>query len=104
VTTDDEVTVSVDVANTSDRDGAQVIQIYVRDEVASVDLPRHVLKGFEKVFIEAGKTETVEVTLKVQDWGLYNRKMQYVVEPGEFTVLVGTSSEKFEGNVTVTVE
>lgn len=100
---DDTVTISVDVTNESDHDGAQVVQIYVRDELASVDLPRHVLKGFDKVFIEAGETTTVEVELSVQEWGLWNRRMEYVVEPGEFTILVGTDSETFVGEVTVTV-
>ncbi|CAH0016411.1 unnamed protein product [Clonostachys rhizophaga] len=100
----DTVTVSVDVQNTSDRDGAEVVQLYVQDVLSSVEVPRWSLKGFNKVKVKAGETETVKIDLKVEDWGLWNRKMEYVVEPGEFLVLVGTSSEDFAGNVTVTVQ
>ncbi|KAM5363718.1 hypothetical protein ACJZ2D_011865 [Fusarium nematophilum] len=103
VTASDTVTVSVDVANKSKRDGKEVVQVYVKDMLASVDVPRFRLKGFSKVEVKAGKTKTVKVDLKVADWGLWNRKMEYVVEPGDFTVFVGSSSEDFKGNVTVTV-
>lgn len=100
---DDTITVSVDVTNTSDRKGGEVVQLYVKDVVATVEVPRYTLKGFKKVFVEAGETETVEIELDVGEWGVYNRKMDYVVEPGEFVILAGTSSEDFFGNVTVTV-
>ena len=103
VTDSDTVTVSVTVKNKSERDGAEVVQLYVKDMVASVDVPRFQLKGFKKVMVEAGGSETVEIELAVADWGLWNRKMEYVVEPGDFTVFVGSSSENFHGNVTVTV-
>ncbi|KAJ3524144.1 hypothetical protein NM208_g12171 [Fusarium decemcellulare] len=103
VTESDTVTVSVDVTNKSKRDGAEVVQLYVKDMLASVDVPRFQLKGFKKVTVKAGKTQTVKVDLKVADWGLWNRKMKYAVEPGDFTVYVGNSSEDFKGNVTVTV-
>ncbi|UPK91229.1 hypothetical protein LCI18_002164 [Fusarium solani-melongenae] len=103
VTASDTVTISVDVANKSKRDGAEVVQLYVKDMLASVDVPRFQLKGFKKVAVKAGKTTTVKIDLKVADWGLWNRKMKYVVEPGDFTVYVGNSSENFKGNVTVTV-
>jgi beta-glucosidase len=104
LTSSDSVTVSVDVSNTSDRDGAEVVQLYVKDVISSVEVPRYTLKGFKKVNIKAGETKTVEIDLKVKEWGVWDRKMQYVVEPGEFTLLVGTSSEEFVGNVTVRVD
>lgn len=104
VTASDTVTVSVDVTNKSKRDGSEVVQLYVKDMISSVDVPRFQLKGFKKVAVKAGKTKTVKVDLKVQEWGLWDRKMKYVVEPGEFTVYVGNSSEDFKGNVTVTVK
>ncbi|KAL6865810.1 hypothetical protein ACO1O0_001908 [Amphichorda felina] len=100
----DTVTISVDVSNTSKRDGAEVVQLYVKDLVSSVEVARYSLKGFKKVMVKAGETETVEIDLKVADWGLWDRKMKYVVEPGEFVVFVGTSSENFVGNVTVAVQ
>lgn len=103
VTATDTVTVSVDVSNKSKRDGSEVVQLYVKDMLASVDVARYQLKGFKKVAVKAGKTQTVKIDLKVEDWGLWNRKMKYVVEPGDFTVFVGNSSENFKGNVTITV-
>ncbi|SPN99726.1 related to beta-glucosidase [Cephalotrichum gorgonifer] len=103
VSASDKVTVSVTVENKSKRDGAEVVQLYVKDMIASVDIARYELKGFEKVTVKAGKSKKVEIELDVAEWGLYDRKMQYVVEPGEFTVFVGASSEDFRGNVTVTV-
>lgn len=103
VSASDTVTVSVKVTNKSQRDGAEVVQLYVKDMIASVDVPRYRLKGFQKVTVKAGKSTTVKINLPVEDWGLWNRQMKYVVEPGDFTVLVGNSSENFFGNVTVTV-
>lgn len=103
VTDSDTVTISVTVSNKSERDGAEVVQLYVKDMVASVDVARFQLKGFKKVMVEAGGSQTVDIDLAVADWGLWNRKMEYVVEPGDFTVFVGSSSENFHGNVTVTV-
>jgi beta-glucosidase len=99
----DTVTVSVDVTNKSDRDGKDVVQVYVKDVISSVEQPRYRLKGFNKVSVKAGETKRVEIDLKVEAWGLWNRKMEYVVEPGEFKLFVGTSSESFKGNVSVTV-
>lgn len=103
VSASDTITVSVDVSNKSNRDGAEVVQLYVKDMIATIDVPRFQLKGFNKVEVKAGKTKTVKIDLAVSEWGLWNRKMEYVVEPGEFTVYVGNSSENFLGNVTVTV-
>ncbi|KAH7157603.1 family 3 glycoside hydrolase [Dactylonectria estremocensis] len=103
VSSSDTITVSVDVTNKSKRDGAEVVQLYVKDMLATIDVPRFQLKGFKKVEVKAGKTKTVKIKLAVSEWGLYNRKMEYVVEPGEFTVYVGNSSENFLGNATVTV-
>lgn len=103
VSASDTVTVSVDVTNKSKVDGSEVVQMYVKDVLASVEVARYQLKGFNKVEVKAGKTKTVKVDLPVSEWGVWNRKMKYVVEPGEFLVLVGNSSEDFAGNVTVTV-
>ncbi|KXX73014.1 Periplasmic beta-glucosidase [Madurella mycetomatis] len=100
----DTVTVSVTVKNTSDRDGKEVVQVYVKDLVASVVVPNIQLKGFEKVFIKAGESKRVSVKVKMQDLGVWNSRMKYVVEPGDFRFFVGASSNDFRGNVTVTLE
>ncbi|PNS15031.1 Periplasmic beta-glucosidase [Sphaceloma murrayae] len=89
-----KVTATVSVRNTGDRDGMEVVQFYVKDVVSSVVVPNMKLKGFEKVMIPAGESRDVSVELDVQSvCGLWDRGMKYVVEPGEFQVLVGTSSE-----------
>ncbi|KAI1257985.1 hypothetical protein MGN70_001030 [Eutypa lata] len=102
-TATDTVTVSVDVTNESERDGAEVVQLYVRDEISSVVVPNIQLKGFSKVEIAAGATETVEIELDVAELGLWDLGLEYVVEPGDFTILVGSSSADFRANTTLTV-
>ncbi|KAF7716472.1 Beta-glucosidase [Penicillium ucsense] len=102
---DEKVTISVDVTNTDkSRDGTEVVQVYVSDDIASVVVPNRALKGFEKVMIPAGKTKNVKIPILVKDIGLWNNRMKYVIEPGNFTVLVGSSSEDIRGNVTFTVQ
>ncbi|KAL1962591.1 hypothetical protein VTN77DRAFT_9384 [Rasamsonia byssochlamydoides] len=101
VSSSDTVTVSVDVTNTHPtRDGTEVVQVYVVDEYASVVVPNRQLKGFDKVVICAGQTKTVQIPLQVSDLGLWDVNMNYVVEPGAFTVLVGSSSMDIRGNAT----
>ncbi|KAL1956221.1 hypothetical protein VTO42DRAFT_7481 [Malbranchea cinnamomea] len=100
---DTRVKVSVSVTNTSERDGTEVVQLYVSDLIASVAVPNRVLRGFEKVFIPAGESVAVEMEVKVQDLGLWDESMKYVVEPGEFNFLVGSSSADIRGNAILTV-
>ncbi|CAG8920339.1 unnamed protein product [Penicillium salamii] len=101
---DKTVTVTVDVTNThKTRDGTEVVQVYIQDDIASVVVPNRQLKGFNKVVIPAGKTKTVSIPVKVEELGVWNTRMKYVVEPGKFTVLVGSSSEDIRGNSTFTV-
>ncbi|KAI9663740.1 MAG: hypothetical protein M1821_007230 [Bathelium mastoideum] len=97
VSASDQLTATVKVTNSGGRDGAEVVQMYVKDVLASVDVPNIQLKGFEKVSIPAGQTETVTIPLNVSDVGLWNRQMQYVVEPGQFVVYVGASSLDIRG-------
>ena len=71
--------------------------------LASVDVPNIRLKGFEKVFIPAGETADVEITIDVGELGVWNRKMEYEVEPGNFTIFAGASSLDLRSNATLTV-
>ncbi|KAK1752345.1 glycoside hydrolase superfamily [Echria macrotheca] len=103
VTASDTVTVSVVVKNTSDRDGKEVVQLYVRDLIASVVVPNIQLRGFEKVTFKAGESKQVQIKVKMQVLGVWDVRMRYVVEPGDFLFLVGSSSADFKGNVTVTL-
>lgn len=99
----DTVTATVSVTNNSTRDGTEVVQLYVSDVISSVVVPNKMLRGFKKVSIKAGKTESVSIPVDVSSLGLWDIKMKYVVEPGDFTVFVGSSSADFRGNATLTV-
>ncbi|KAF2194255.1 glycoside hydrolase family 3 protein [Zopfia rhizophila CBS 207.26] len=99
----DTITASVSVTNTSPVDGKEVVQIYVQDVISSVAVPNIQLKAFKKVLVKAGETVQVDIPLKVEEWGLWDVKMKYVVEPGEFVLWVGSSSKDLRGNATVTV-
>ena len=87
------VTVSCKVTNTGDREGDEVVQLYLRDVVSSVTTYVKVLRGFERVSLRPGETKEVSFTLTPQDLGLWNKDGHFVVEPGEFKVMVGSSSE-----------
>jgi beta-glucosidase len=84
--------VTVDVANTGNYDGEEVVQLYVKDVVGSVTRPVKELKGFAKVLIKKGEKKTVTFELSAEDLKFYNIDMQFVAEPGDFEVFVGGSS------------
>lgn len=91
-----ELTVLFDVANTGGRAGQEVVQLYVCDAVSSVVRPLKELKKFKKISLEAGEKRSLSFTLTWQDLKLLDRNLQWVVEPGQFKVMVGSSSEKIE--------
>ncbi len=84
--------VSVTVTNTGMREGAEVVQLYVHDEVASVTRPVRALAGFRRVSLKPGEARTLDFQLTSKELGLYNKDMKFVVEPGKFRVFVGGSS------------
>jgi beta-glucosidase len=86
------VTVSVDVKNTGDRAGDEVVQLYVRDSVASVEEPVKSLKGARRVSLQPGESRTVVFRLEPEAMSLYDRQMRRVVEPGIFNIYAGTNS------------
>ncbi|MEO0473386.1 MAG: glycoside hydrolase family 3 N-terminal domain-containing protein, partial [Bacteroidota bacterium] len=85
--------VEINVSNTGKMDGAEVVQMYVRDEYSSVTRPVMELKGFQKVFLKAGESKTVRIPIEHESLAFYNDKMEYVVEPGSFDIMLGTSSQ-----------
>jgi beta-glucosidase len=93
VSTGETLEVKVTVTNTGDYDGEEVVQLYIRDVVAGVTRPVKVLKGFQKIFLKAGESKEVHFTLSEEDLKFYNYDLDYVAEPGEFIVFVGTSSQ-----------
>ncbi|HEX8889045.1 MAG TPA: glycoside hydrolase family 3 C-terminal domain-containing protein, partial [Pyrinomonadaceae bacterium] len=90
---DGRLSVSVEVTNTGKRAGDEVVQLYIHDVAASVTRPVKELKGFERISLRPGESRRVEFTLGPQELGFYNREMRFVVEPGEFKVFVGDSSD-----------
>jgi len=86
--------VSVDVKNSGNYDGKEVVQLYIRDLVGSVTRPVKELKGFEKVMIKKGETKTITFELSVEDLKFYNSELDFVAEPGKFQVFVGTNSDE----------
>ncbi|QIA07101.1 beta-glucosidase BglX [Draconibacterium halophilum] len=92
ITNNDELKVSVEVTNTGNFDGEEVVQLYIRDMVASITPPLRLLKGFEKVSISKGETKTVEFTITNEDLAFYHADLSFYAEPGEFEIYVGGDS------------
>lgn len=90
--TTDPVAVSVDVSNTGKVAGDEVVQLYIRDVLSSVTMYEKLLKGFERVHLQPGETKTLSFTIPRDELKLYDRDMKFVLEPGEFSVMVGASS------------
>lgn len=84
-------------------DGAEVVQLYVQDVIASVVVPNKSLKGFKKVFIKKGESVDVDIAVKIQDLGLWDARMKYVVEPGAFVFWIGASSKDLKSSATLVV-
>jgi beta-glucosidase len=84
--------VSVTVTNTGDRAGTEVVQLYVRDRFSSVTRPVKELKGFEKVVLRPGESKVVSFDLGKEQLEYLGPKMEWIVEPGDFDIMVGTSS------------
>ena len=84
--------VTVEVANTGDRAGAETIQMYIRDTYSSATRPMKELKGFQKIALQPGETKTVAFDITPDLLAFYDADKKFVVEPGEFQIMVGNSS------------
>jgi beta-glucosidase len=93
------VDVQVEVENTGDRAGDEVVQVYVRDRVASVTRPVKLLKGFRRVTLAPREKKTVTIRLAPEAFALIGRDMRRVIEPGEFEIMVGPNSAELESAV-----
>jgi len=89
----DSVEIKITVKNTGDYDGEEVVQLYVRDLVASNTRPLRELKGFKKVFLKKGESKEISFKLGESAFGFYNNKLEWVTEPGDFRIYVGGSSD-----------
>ncbi len=88
------IQISVDVTNTGNYDGEEVVQLYIKDEVGSVTRPVKELKGFKKIMIKKGEKKTVTFTITPENLRFYNIDMEFTAEPGDFEVSVGGDSVK----------
>jgi beta-glucosidase len=88
----EQTRVLVDVINTGRRRGAEVVQLYIRDCVSSVTRPVKELKGFQKIALQPGETQTVALEITPESLAFYDVNMKFTVEPGEFEIIVGNSS------------
>lgn len=88
-----ELSIEADVLNTGGVDAEEIVQLYIRDTVASVTRPVKELKGFKRVLIKAGETKRIKFNLTLHDLGFYDRAMKFRTEPGHFQVWIGGSSE-----------
>ena len=86
------INVTVKLKNVGDRDGEEVVQLYLRDVVRSITPPVRQLKGFQKVLVAAGESKTVSLELKSEDLKFYNSDLDFVAEPGKFEIFVGGDS------------
>lgn len=92
MTTNDSIMATITVTNTGKRDGAEVVQLYIRDLVGSVTRPIKELRGFEKVMIKAGETKTVTFKITNEQLSFYRQDLSYGSEPGKFQLFVGGNS------------
>ena len=97
-----KITVRVPVTNVGKVAGSEVVQVYVHDCEASVEMPQKQLKGFDKVYLEPGETKTVSIDLGPDAFRFFDEEsMSWKTEPGDFEILVGSASDNIEKTVTV---
>jgi beta-glucosidase len=88
----EQIIASVEVTNTGDRDGEEIVQLYIRDLIGDVTRPVKELKGFKKVLIRKGETAGISFTIYPEDLSYYHQDMSYSYDPGDFELFIGTNS------------
>lgn len=98
----DTITAKVNITNTGNYDGAEVVQLYLRDKIGSITRPVKELKGFQKIFLKKGENKTVSFTITVEDLKFYDHNLDFVAEPGEFEIAIAPSSDfEFKNSFTL---
>ena len=87
------LTASVVVTNSGKYDGKETVQLYIRDMVGSVVRPVKELKGFQQIFLKAGESKTITFKITTNDLKFYNNDLEYIYEPGDFKLFIGTNSD-----------
>jgi beta-glucosidase len=88
-----KITATFTLTNTGNYDGEEVVQLYIRDIVASIARPVKELKGFQKIFLKKGESKSVSFTITLNDLKFYNSSLKYVAEPGDFKIFIGPNSQ-----------
>ena len=88
-----KITATITVTNSGNYDGEEVVQLYIVDPVAAITQPVKKLKGFQKIFLKKGESKDVQFTIGMDELKFVNSELKWVVEPGEFRVQIGTSSD-----------
>lgn len=99
----DEVKVSFVLKNSGRYEGEEIVQLYIRDKISSVTRPALELKGFRKINLKPGQEKVVSIILSPQDLKFYDKNMNHVVEPGEFEIMIGASSQDIRLKGTITL-
>lgn len=93
---DDELNVRVMVKNTGKVKGTETVQLYIRDHTASVTRPEKELKAFQQIELEAGESKEIDFVIDIHQLGFYTNDLNYVIEPGLFSVMVGSNSQNLK--------
>jgi len=95
----DRIIASVDIKNTGDRDGEEIVQLYLRDLIGDVTRPVKELKGFKKIHLNKGETVTVAFTISPEDLAYYHQNMSFSADQGDFELFIGTNSEETRNKI-----
>lgn len=97
-----KITATINVKNTGSRDADEVVQLYIRDMVASISRPVKELKGFQRIHLAAGKSREISFDITPEMLKFYNAELKHVIEPGDFQIMVGGNSKEVKTqNLTV---
>jgi beta-glucosidase len=99
----DPLKITLEICNSGERAGDEVVQLYVRDMVSSVVRPEHILLGFARIALDAGQTRRIIFTVHPSRLAFYDPQMRFVTEPGDFTFSVGASSADIRASKLITL-
>ncbi|MFC2137819.1 glycoside hydrolase family 3 C-terminal domain-containing protein [Bacteroidota bacterium] len=101
ITPNESASINIDIENTGNKEGAEVVQLYIRDKVSSVTRPVKELKGFKKVLLKPGEKKNISFNIMPEQLAFYNIEMNFIVEPGEFEIMVWNSSRDEDLNTII---
>ena len=101
--TEGSLHLTINLKNIGETTGKEVVQIYINDKISSVTTPVKVLKEFRKVEVAPSETITLDFNIPIEEFGLWDKNMEYRVEQGEFDIMVGSSSDDIRLKKTITI-